>query len=268
MPDPAASLRPTGPSGLATACVLALPALLAGEAGVAANRPAKDGVPSAKRPASVGQLWAAFPLAEPRPRSARPVRTRPVKSAARRARVVATPGVQDTGDTGRWLLLGAVGASAFASAVLFALFGISAWRSRVLHRLALARRRRRSTPRDALAPVGATGFERELQGARRRTVPPTAPGRAAEAGRGGDGRAAVTRRPEGPSRAVTPAPPRYLLFLATGNGYALVEADGEPPTVGTWVPMRAGAEGRYRVAKVGPSPLPRDARLCVYLEQW
>jgi hypothetical protein len=58
------------------------------------------------------------------------------------------------------------------------------------------------------------------------------------------------------SRAVT-----HLVFVPSGAGYSMVEADGEAPGVGTFV------QGRFTVSKVGPSPLPADSRRCVYLER-
>jgi hypothetical protein len=58
------------------------------------------------------------------------------------------------------------------------------------------------------------------------------------------------------SRAAT-----HLVFVPSGAGYSMVEADGEAPGVGTSV------QGRFTVSKVGPSPLPADSRRCVYLER-
>jgi len=55
----------------------------------------------------------------------------------------------------------------------------------------------------------------------------------------------------------------YLLFVWTPNGYELHQAQGEPPEPGTSVER----DGRtWRVVKIAPSPLPRDDRLCAYLE--
>jgi hypothetical protein len=55
----------------------------------------------------------------------------------------------------------------------------------------------------------------------------------------------------------------HLLFAWTPNGYELYEAQGEPPQVGATVER----DGRtWRVAKVAPSPLPRDDRVCAYLQ--
>lgn len=54
----------------------------------------------------------------------------------------------------------------------------------------------------------------------------------------------------------------YLLFVWSPTGYQLREADGELPEPGEEVEVD---DGRQRVTKVGPSPLPGDDRPCVYL---
>jgi hypothetical protein len=54
----------------------------------------------------------------------------------------------------------------------------------------------------------------------------------------------------------------YLLFVWKPTGYELREQQGEPPAVGAEVEQD---EGRFRVGKVGPSPLPGDPRPCAYL---
>jgi hypothetical protein len=55
----------------------------------------------------------------------------------------------------------------------------------------------------------------------------------------------------------------YLLFIWTPTGYRLEERQGDPPAVGTMVEL--GELGRQEVQKVGPSPLPGDARPCAFL---
>ena len=55
----------------------------------------------------------------------------------------------------------------------------------------------------------------------------------------------------------------YLVFVWTPSGYELHEEQGEPPQPGESV-ERDGK--RWRVLKVAPSPLPRDDRLCAYLQ--
>lgn len=54
----------------------------------------------------------------------------------------------------------------------------------------------------------------------------------------------------------------HLLFVWKTSGYELSEQEGEVPAVGTEVER----EGQtMRVAKVAPSPLPGDRRMCAYL---
>jgi hypothetical protein len=56
-----------------------------------------------------------------------------------------------------------------------------------------------------------------------------------------------------------PAPAElHLVFIPTAEGYLLSEAAGRAPAVGTAI--AAGV-----VSRVGPSPLPGDARRCAYL---
>jgi hypothetical protein len=54
---------------------------------------------------------------------------------------------------------------------------------------------------------------------------------------------------------------RYLLFVWKPSGYELRERTGEPPSLGDEV---EDGDTRLRVTKVGPSPLPGDARRCAY----
>jgi hypothetical protein len=54
----------------------------------------------------------------------------------------------------------------------------------------------------------------------------------------------------------------YLLFVSKPTGYELREREGEPPVVGEVVEED---DGRLRVNKIAPSPLPGDARRCAYL---
>ena len=54
----------------------------------------------------------------------------------------------------------------------------------------------------------------------------------------------------------------HLLFRWSHSGYKLEERSGDPPEVGAEI---EDDEGRFRVAKIAPSPLPRDPRPCAYL---
>jgi hypothetical protein len=55
----------------------------------------------------------------------------------------------------------------------------------------------------------------------------------------------------------------YLLFVWKPSGYELREEQGEPPAVGSEVD---GGDGKLRVTKIAPSPLPNDPRPCAYLQ--
>jgi hypothetical protein len=55
---------------------------------------------------------------------------------------------------------------------------------------------------------------------------------------------------------------KHLLFVSKPSGYELVEREGDPPTPGAVIEVE---EARFMVAKIGPSPLPNDARPCAYL---
>lgn len=56
---------------------------------------------------------------------------------------------------------------------------------------------------------------------------------------------------------------RYLVFVWKPTGYELYEREGEVPGPGEEIEENGG---RLEVSKVGPSPLPGDARRCVYLQ--
>jgi hypothetical protein len=78
----------------------------------------------------------------------------------------------------------------------------------------------------------------------------------------------------GAARQPTPEPARsdqrsaapHLLFLSTSRGYALIEQEGPPPPLGQDIEL-PGQSGSFLVAKLGPSPLPNDPRICAYLER-
>jgi hypothetical protein len=58
-------------------------------------------------------------------------------------------------------------------------------------------------------------------------------------------------------------PATYLLFVWTAKGYVFHEGAGDVPCVGGRVTVNRRA---HAVAKLAPSPLPGDGRLCAYLE--
>jgi hypothetical protein len=74
-----------------------------------------------------------------------------------------------------------------------------------------------------------------------------------------DGRTSEQPRNDGPTD--------HLLFVSQPSSYGLFRRDGGVPEVGSEVALSDGAEGRYRVCKVGPSPLPGDRRRCAFLER-
>jgi hypothetical protein len=59
----------------------------------------------------------------------------------------------------------------------------------------------------------------------------------------------------------------HVLFISQPVSYGLLARDGPVPELGSEVVLDDWAEGRYRVAKVGPSPLPGDRRPCAFLER-
>jgi hypothetical protein len=81
--------------------------------------------------------------------------------------------------------------------------------------------------------------------------------------------------PERPLPAPTPEPPkhvhsgensapRHLVFISSPRGYALVQLNGPPPAPGEDIVLPE-QPGSFQVAKLGPSPLPNDPRICAYL---
>jgi hypothetical protein len=55
----------------------------------------------------------------------------------------------------------------------------------------------------------------------------------------------------------------HLLFVSKPTGYELRERQGDPPAIGDIV---EDEDGRLRVSKLAPSPLPGDSRSCAYLQ--
>lgn len=60
-----------------------------------------------------------------------------------------------------------------------------------------------------------------------------------------------------------PSPAGCVLFLSSPEGYRLLEREHEPPDPGERIELEGAS---YRVLRLGPSPLPGDARRCVFLE--
>jgi hypothetical protein len=57
-------------------------------------------------------------------------------------------------------------------------------------------------------------------------------------------------------------PQQYLLFVWKPSGYELVVQEGEPPSIGAQIDVDGSL---LEVTKLAPSPLPRDRRVCAYL---
>jgi hypothetical protein len=57
----------------------------------------------------------------------------------------------------------------------------------------------------------------------------------------------------------------HVLFVPTADQYQLIERKGAAPAEGEVVRVSGGA--RFRVLRIGPSPLPGKAVPCVYLER-
>jgi chromosome segregation ATPase len=70
----------------------------------------------------------------------------------------------------------------------------------------------------------------------------------------------------GGDAASRPTGATYVAFAPTLEGYRLVVCSGPAPVLGERVVVPA-CEGELVVSRVGTSPLPFDARACVYLEQ-
>jgi hypothetical protein len=65
-----------------------------------------------------------------------------------------------------------------------------------------------------------------------------------------------------PVRPAAPQPERCLLFVPGADGYRLVSLDVTPPAAGESLEIDGE---RFSVLRLGRSPLPGDARPCVYL---
>lgn len=78
-------------------------------------------------------------------------------------------------------------------------------------------------------------------------------------------RAVASAVPQSMAEPTDRSAARHLLFISTSGGYALAERDGEPPVLGAGIELPE-QPGSFFVAKLGPSPLPNDARICAYLE--
>ena len=76
----------------------------------------------------------------------------------------------------------------------------------------------------------------------------------------------VLDRPEAAERPAPVAVNHHLRFVSAPDGYHLSDREGEPPAVGTRISGTDLPEPLV-VVKIGPSPLPSDSRVCVFLER-
>ena len=59
----------------------------------------------------------------------------------------------------------------------------------------------------------------------------------------------------------------HVLFVSRPSSYGLLLRDGRVPELGSELVLSDSTQDRYRVCKVGPSPLPGDRRRCAFLER-
>lgn len=70
--------------------------------------------------------------------------------------------------------------------------------------------------------------------------------------------------PESEPAAALPPLQGHVLFVATPNGYLLLQRDGSPPERGRVLELDGGA---FLVLRLGASPLPGDRRRCAFVER-
>jgi hypothetical protein len=84
---------------------------------------------------------------------------------------------------------------------------------------------------------------------------------------------AIERNEPARSTEATPSQPDanvsrgHLIYAQLAGRYVLVERDGEPPGPGVTLELPELAEETLLVSRVGKSPLPNDARPCVFAQQ-
>jgi hypothetical protein len=64
-----------------------------------------------------------------------------------------------------------------------------------------------------------------------------------------------------------PAPSSHLVFVQLGDGYELVESDGPPPPLHALLELPQFSEAEFVVTRLGHSPLPADARSCIFVQR-
>jgi hypothetical protein len=74
----------------------------------------------------------------------------------------------------------------------------------------------------------------------------------------------VVLLPDGAQEQPDPPEREVVLFLGTAAGYRLADGGPAAAVAGARVEL---PEGLFRVLRLGPSPLPGDARRCAFLER-
>jgi hypothetical protein len=69
-----------------------------------------------------------------------------------------------------------------------------------------------------------------------------------------------------PSQPKVPASRGHLIYAQLAGRYVLVERDGEPPEPDSILELPEIGEGKLLVCRIGRSPLPNDARPCVFAQ--
>lgn len=242
--------RPNGLRGFGRAIVILVAATIIASAAAtpvaAAPRHSSRSQPSQPTGhgfANLKPLWSAYPLRPRRGSSrkraiprARPPSSRPSKTSA---------GGQRSHQQGSWLAW--VIAAGVATTVLLVL--VARQRRR---RLALRKAEHQPSPRLAVGGGGEDGIAPAADWSDHSTRDPPAP------------RAPIDNR-----RIAVDWPDDYhLLFVPTSTGYILVARPGDvPPALVEFDGKDFGLDGRFRVSKIGASPLPSDERACAYLER-
>jgi hypothetical protein len=69
------------------------------------------------------------------------------------------------------------------------------------------------------------------------------------------------------SEPPSPTVSSHLVFVQLGGGYELVESDGPPPPLHTLLELPEFSAGEFVVTRLGHSPLPADARSCIFVQR-
>jgi peptidoglycan hydrolase CwlO-like protein len=79
----------------------------------------------------------------------------------------------------------------------------------------------------------------------------------------------LRRAPDPQSDVIAPAhvASSHLVFVQLGGGYELVETEGPPPPLHTLLELPQFSEDEFVVTRLGHSPLPSDARSCIFVQR-